>query len=204
MRAALVVVLVLVRSAAAQTSTCDPHEVEELRAHLVDEQHRANRWNLTWGVLFSVAAVGSATVATINPLPEMQDGLYVSAGKATVGALGRWVLPLRIDVPDATGDACADLALLRRALRTAAKREKGNFYLNHIGGLLVNGAGAAILWWRGETRQALISVASGYPVGLLSNYLGPRNSWHRYRERDWNVAIVPHPSGWLVSVGGAL
>lgn len=204
MRAAALVVLVgLVRQAAAQ-SACDPHEVEELRAHLVDESHRASRWNLTWGILFSTAAVGSAVVGYINPLPDLQDAMYVSAGKATIGALGRWVVPLRIDVPDATGDTCADLALLRRALRTAAKRERGNFYLNHLGGILVNGAGAAILWSRRSMSDGLLSVATGYPVGLLSNYMAPRNSWHRYRERDWSIAIVPRHDAWLVTIGGEL
>ena len=204
MRAALILVLLLARSATAQTSPCDPHEAEELRAHLTHEQHRARVWNLAWGITFTAAAVGTFAVGYANPVPELQDGLFVSAGKATVGALGRWIVPLRIEVPAATGDACADLALLRRALRSAARREKGNFWLNHVGGLLVNGAGAAILWWRGSPSQGLLSMATGYPVGVLSNYTAPRASWHRYRERTWSIAVVPRADGWFVSLGGAL
>lgn len=183
---------------------CDAREAEELRAHLEDEQRRAKRWNMTWAVTFGAAAVGSFALGYANPFPSMRDGLFVSAGKASIGALGRIILPLRIGVPAPTGDTCADLAALRDALRAAAKKERGNFYLNHAGGLLVNAAGAAIIWYRGSASQALISVAVGYPVGLLSNYLAPRNSWHLHRERTWTVGVVPHEHAWLATVGGEL
>jgi hypothetical protein len=205
MRGALVVLLLLAQPVRAQ-STCDPQEVAELRTHLENESRKAHKWNVAWAAIFGTAAVGSAVVAVINPLPDLQNGLYVSAGKATVGALGRIVLPLRIPLPDATGDACTDLALLRKAVAEAARREKGNFYLNHAGGLVVNAAGAVILWKYGTLGQAGLSVATGYPVGLLSNYTAPRGSWHLYRERasTWNVGVVPQQNAWLLTVGGEL
>jgi hypothetical protein len=184
--------------------TCDPREAEELRRQLERDARRARRWNLAWGITFGAAAVGSLAVGLVDPAPELRDGLFVSAGKAGVGALARVVLPLRIPVPEPNADTCADLAELRDAVAIAARRERQNFWLNHAGGVLVNGVGAAILWYRATPGQALLSVAVGYPIGLASNYTAPRGSWHLARDRAWSAGVVPQPHGWLVVVGGEL
>jgi hypothetical protein len=191
---------------APAATACDPAEAAELRGHLEQQARHAHKWNVAWAITFGAAAVGSAAVGLANPFPELQTGLYVSAGKASIGALGRVILPLRIPVPDANADACADVAALRKALALAAKRERGNFYLNHVGGILVNGGGAAIIYWKTDSiSQALLSVAIGYPVGLLSNYTAPRGSWHLYREREstWTATVIPHEHGWTLGVAGA-
>jgi hypothetical protein len=194
-RAALALFLL---SRAAYAQPCDPKEAEELRAHLEHEQHRASVWNWSWRIAFTASAVGSFAVGYANPFPSLQDGLYVSAGKAGIAAAARWILPLRVDVPDANADTCADISALHKALERAAKRERSNFWLNHIGGILVNGAGAVIIAERGSLGQGLLSVAIGYPIGLLSNYTAPRDSWHRWRERTWTVAAVPRDDGFMV------
>jgi hypothetical protein len=185
-------------------SSCDPREIDELRAHLDGQAHHARTWNLVWAAIFTGAAMGSFSLALANPFPDLQVGLYASAGKATVGALGRLILPLRIPRPDATGDACTDAAALRKAVALAAKRERGNFFLNHIGGALVNGAGALVIWKYSTGSQALLSIATGYAVGLLSNYTAPRGSWHLYRERKatWTTMVIPHEHGWTLGVAG--
>ena len=126
------------------------------------------------------------------------------AERAGIAALSRIVLPLRIGVPAHAADVCTDVESLRKAVRAAAKKERNTFYLNHIGGLLLHGAGAAILWNTDGAKVALLNVALGYPVGLLSNYLAPRNSWHLYRERNWTIGVVPTQTAWLVTVGGEL
>jgi hypothetical protein len=185
------------------TPACDPREAEELRTHLAQEARRASRWNSAWKWTFTAAAVGSTAVALVDPFPELRDGLFVSGGKAAIGALGRWILPLKVDVPEADPDACMDIARLRKALAKAAKQERALFITNHVGGLAVNLAGAGIIWYRGSLGQALLSVATGYPVGLLSTYTMPRGSWKRYRERMWTAAVVPHEHGWTVTIGGA-
>jgi hypothetical protein len=196
--------LTVARPASAQTP-CDPGEAAELRTHLEGQASHARKWNIAWAVTFGAAAVGSATVGLINPLPDMQTGLYVSAGKASIGAAARLILPLRIPLPAPDPDPCTDVAALRKALALAAKRERGNFYLNHIGGILVNGGGAAIIYWKTDSiGQALLSVAIGYPVGLISNYTGPRGSWKLHRERAWTVGVVPQQDGWALTLGGAL
>jgi hypothetical protein len=184
-------------------SSCDPAEAADLHAHLEREARRARKWNITWGVIFGVASIGSLSAAVSGGFPELETGLYVSAGKAGIGSLSRIILPLRIAVPELTGEACTDVATLRKALAVAAKRERGNFFLNHAGGIAVNAAGALIIWKYGTGGQALLSVAIGYPIGLLSNYTGPRASWQRYRERTWGVSVVPQQTGWLVVAGGS-
>jgi hypothetical protein len=229
MRGALLVVLLLAQTAAAQSlprkpadevlekageigtqpapvaTTCDPAEATELRAHLEQQARHARNWNLIWGAIFATSAAGSAAVGYINPAPELQVGFYTSAGKASIGALGRFILPLRIPVPPPNPDVCADVAALHKAIALAAKREKGNFYLNHIAGILVNGAGALIIWKYADGGQALLSVATGYPVGLLSNYTAPRGSWHLYRERQttWTTTVVRHEHGWTLGIAGS-
>jgi hypothetical protein len=192
-------------NATLPASACDPAEAAELRAHLGGQASHARKWNIGWAVAFGTAAVATGTVGFINPLPDMQTGLYVSAGKASIGALARLILPLRIPLPEASADACADVAALRKAVALAAKRERGNFYLNHIGGIVVNGGGAAIIYWKTDSiGQALLSVAIGYPIGLISNYTGPRGSWRLYRERKqtWTTAVIPHEHGWTLGVAG--
>lgn len=187
----------------AAPTTCDVREVEELRAHLAHQARRASTWNFAWKWTFTAAAVGSTAVALADPFPELRDGLYVSGGKAAIGALGRWILPLKIDVPAPDPDPCTDLARLREVLAKAAKHQRALFLTNHIGGLAVNLAGAGILWYRGSPSQALLSFATGYPVGLLSTYTMPRGSWHRHRERLWTATVVPHEHGWVVTFAGA-
>lgn len=197
-RLALLATLMVARPAHA----CE-QEAAELRAHLEHEVPRANLWNWAWRITFSVAAVGSLSVAIANPLPELRDGLFVSAGKATIAAAARWIMPLDIEVPPATADPCADVAALRAEVTRIAKKERRFFWLGHIAGVVLNAAGAIIIAERGSVDQGLLSVAVGYPVGLLSNYTMPRATWGLWRERspEWNIAVVPRSDGWLLTVG---
>lgn len=198
-------VLAIAPAVARAQPACDAREAEELRAHLAHEARRAAQWNLVWRVGFTAAAAGSFAVAIVDPVPEYRDSTYVSGGKAAIGALARWVMPLRVEVPEPGLDTCADLVALRKAVAQAAKRERDLFYMGHVGGLLVNLGGAAIIWQRAGFGQAALSVAIGYPIGLLSNYTMPRRSWQLVRDRSWTAGVVPAPGGgWLVTVGGAL
>jgi len=151
--------------------------------------------------VFTTAAVGSLAVAVANPFPELRDGLYVSAGKAGIAAIARWITPLDIEVPPPPNpDPCADVAALRAEIKRIARKERQFFWLGHIAGIVLNGAGAIIIAELGNpVGQAMLSVGVGYPVGLLTNYTMPRGTWHLYREREheWNVAIMPHRDGWF-------
>lgn len=206
MRFALLVVVLAARSAAAQPA-CDPHEAAELRAHLTEARHNARTWNTVWGVAFTASAVGSFALAISDVKPELTAGAYVSGAKASVGALARWIMPLHVEVPEPSADPCADVAALRMAVTRAAKQERAAFYLGHVGGLAINAAGFVIIWKEATLGQAILSVAIGYPVGLLSNYTMPRSTWHLWRERDWSVVVVPPTSAehaWLLTLGGSL
>jgi hypothetical protein len=198
----IVVLLVLGRGARAE-APCDPAEAADLRAHLTSQARNANTWNWAWRITFTGGAVGTLAFALADTFPELRDNFYVTSGKAAVGALARWFLPLHVEVPAENADVCADVAALRRALEKAAKRERSLFWTGHIGGILVNVGGAWIITERATLGKGLLSIAVGYPIGLLSNYTMPRGSWHRWRERTWTATVVPHRDGYIVSVGGA-
>ena len=187
-------------------------EATELRAHLEDQSKRANTWNWVWRITFTTAAVTTFTVGIADPFPTLREGLFVSSGKATIGALARWILPLRIEVPAADADACADVAALRKAVTKVAKKQKSLFWLGHFGGIAVNLGGAGIVWYTSTLGQAGLSIAIGYPVGVLSNYTMPRGSWRLYREREssWttvkettSASFVPLDGGGFFSLSGS-
>jgi hypothetical protein len=222
-RGALLVLVLLGRPVAAQAPTqlpplqtvvaepppaagCDPREAAELRALLEREASHARKWNIAWASIFGAAAVGTLGVGLANPFPDLQTGLYVSSGKATIGALARLLMPLRVPVPPPNSDPCADVEALRTAVAVTAKRERRNFWINHIGGILVNGGGALIVWKYRNGSQALLSIGIGYPIGLISNYTGPRKVWTYFREHNWTVTVQPQPQqgAWLLTLGGEL
>jgi hypothetical protein len=210
-RVLVAVVLVLGLPRTTQAGTCDPAEAAHLRTALEGERIKAENWNFAWRVTFTAAAVGSLAGGLIDPVPHwnIRDGLYVGAGKSTIGALARWFMPLRVRVPVQDADACTDLAALRKEARRVAKKERTMFLMGHVGGIVLNAAGAAIIWQRGTLGQALLSVAVGYPVGLLSNYTMPRTTWHLVREQSsvWETAVVGVSTGdqgqWMLSMSGA-
>lgn len=183
----LVVLFALARGAQADCTK----DADELRAALTDEAHKAGRWNSVWGWIYTGTAVATATVAVIDPVHDLQVGLYVSAGKAAIAGAGRWVIPLSVHVPDPTGDACADLALLHRELARVGKKERGAFFTNHLGGIVLNVVGGYIVYHYSGTSEAALSVGGGMAVGLVSTYTMPRNGWHMWRD----TTFVVQPNG---------
>jgi hypothetical protein len=206
-RCVLVVALALAFGGrVASAADCDPAEAAELRAHLASQRKKADRWNSVWRWTFTGASAATFGLAIANPFESLQAGLYASGGKAAIGALARWILPLRVNVPAETSDPCADVLALRKEIRRVGKKERGLFYMGHFGGILVNLGGAAYVWKADSGSKALLSIAVGYPVGLLSNYTMPRGAWHKYREASWTIPVVtaaPHKDGWIVSLSGA-
>jgi hypothetical protein len=193
---------------AARAAPCDPTEVAELRAHLSAQSDKADTWNFAWRLTFTAASLGTLAVGLADPFPSLKHGLYASSGKAAIGALARWILPLRIRVPAAHDDACTDLAALRTEIRRVAKKQRSLFWMGHAGGIAVNLGGAAYVWYQDSLGKALLSIAVGYPVGVLSNYTMPRATWklHREREPAWTVTTVtatPRDDGWMLSIAGA-
>ena len=167
----------------------------KIRARLDREARRSRVWNIAWGIVFTTATAGQlvAIATEFAPLDPYSDdteaGYAVGAIKSGLGALTRVLLPLRVARPGPpTGDACADLAAAEAAQRRTAKLQRRAFYMNHAGGLVVNLAGLLYLGLvQGSWKQGAISVATGYPIGLLSIYTAPRGAWHAER----NVVIAP-------------
>ena len=186
---------------------CDPATAEAQRVRierlLADQDWRAHLWNLGWGIGFGGAAVGQlvfavrpqwAPIITVND--KMQKSLYISAGKAGLASVARLILPLRVTHPHiAPGtEPCAALAEAERALAVTARREKNSFWLNHIGSLVANISGALILGLGYHAwGQAALSLAVGYPVGLISIYTEPRAAWHANRSRSWVSGVSAAP-----------
>jgi hypothetical protein len=185
-----VVVVVLIALARSAQADCTK-DADELRAALTTEAHKAHRWNAIWGWIYTGTAVATATVAVIDPVHDLQAGLYVSAGKAAIAGAGRWVLPLSVNVPDPTGDACADLALLHQELARIGKKERGAFWTNHLGGIVLNVVGGYIVYRYSGGGEAALSVGGGMAVGLVSTYTMPRNAWHMWRD----ATLVVQPNG---------
>jgi hypothetical protein len=178
-------------------------EATELRARLLEDARHARRWNLGWEIAFGAASAGQLALALAEVKPfgtfdaDFRDTLYVGAAKSAIGVGGHLLFPLRIDVPEATADACADRDALRLALAEAARRERTTFWLNHIGSIAVNLAGAIVLSERRSWQVGVASAALGYPVGLLSVYTAPRCAWH-----EWRVQASATPSAVSVVVSG--
>ena len=194
----------------AMTSTaradCE-REAAELHQHLDEERGRATRWNTVWAILFGAAAVGQAAfaIAEVDPLggdfdDDTRDTLWVGTGKATLALGSKLILPLRIPVPDRTGDACADVAFHRKALREAATREKRSFWLTHLGGTAINLGAATFLTIRHSLKVGAISFAVSYPVGPASAYTQPRASWKK--QRELLVGATGSDGGGTLWIGG--
>lgn len=187
-------VVVVLLFALARTAHADcTKDADDLRAALTTEAHNTHRWNAIWGWLYTGTAVGAATLGVIDPVHELQAGFYVSAGKAGIAGLSRWIMPLYVRVPDPTGDACADLALMHRELARIGKAERTTFFTNHLGGLALNIAGGYIVYHYAGGGQAALSVGGGMAVGLISTYTMPRRGWHMWR--DATVIVTPNTVG---------
>lgn len=175
-----------------------------LRADLEHESTRADRWVLAWRIVYTALAAGELGGAASGAAGrDTTRSLWVGGAKSTLGALGFWLTPLRIGVPPATGDACTDRAALRAAAERAAADERRTFWTAHIGGLIVNAAGAIVLAEATSWRTGLLSFATGYPVGLLSTYTMPRASWARVREPAWTASVVAGGRQYGLVVTGA-
>lgn len=149
---------------------------------IAHEQHRADRWDLTWGLLLSAGTVVQGAAALTPPLPrDFRVGAALGAGKSFIGAMGHWGLPLRID------DRGCDVA-------HAASVERANFWLFHIGNFVVNTSGFVAEAELTDWQHAAAAFALGYAVGLAQIYTMPRIH---------GVAVMAVPTGSGVSLVGA-
>ncbi|MGE0549080.1 MAG: hypothetical protein AB7O24_18910 [Kofleriaceae bacterium] len=207
---AIVVVVIAVGFARTARADC-ARDADQLRAHLVDQHRRAERWNLAWQIVFgsSTAIQLALAITETNPLGDWdrdtRERTYVNTAKAAIGFGFALAFPLKIDVPPPKTDRCIELAELRTALTRAGKNQRTAFWLNHVGGLALNLSGAALLWYRRSLSVAGISLAESVPIGLINVYTMPHGAWHRWREHEpeWAISITPSAGGLWLSAGRA-
>jgi len=186
-------------------------DADRLRAHLVAVEPAVFRWNTGWTIALGAAAVAQFTVAVTKTNPfgtfdaDFQEAMYVGGTKATIGMLARIVTPLRVRLPDANADRCAELTALRASVKKLARQERQNFWLTHLGGLAMNLAGGALLWHRRSFKVGAISVLSSVPVGWAIAYTLPRKTWHLYREESasWTVTVGAGEDHATLGIAGA-
>jgi hypothetical protein len=171
---------------------------------------RAGTWNEAWTATFAIAAVGSAGYAALAPgdwiWSNHRAGLYVTAVKATVGAVAKLVDPLDIDVEGLCRDPHPASAKARHAsLSEAARRERHTLSLNILGGLAINTAGLLYLGYgRGDWESAWTSFGVGTAVGVASTLTAPVQSWFLKRHLDRSVRLAAVPVIGRESTGLAL
>jgi hypothetical protein len=170
MRAFAIVAVLLVAHGARADDVCN---------RLAREHDRAVRWNVAWGIGLGAAAIVQAGAAPLIGNREQRDTLIVGAAESAIGAAASLVTPLRVSAN------CADLA-------DAGRRERAAFYLDHVGGLVVNLGGALVLAHYTTTGNAALAFAIGYSVALVRTYTMPRWAWHPI------IALDPKP---VVGVG---
>ncbi|MBS1121079.1 MAG: hypothetical protein H6Q90_3307 [Deltaproteobacteria bacterium] len=179
-------------------------EAASLRAHLTHEAHRLRVWNTAWAVGFGVAATGQLTLALTETKPlgtfdrNYEESMYVGAATATIGMASNLVLPVRVRVPGAIADACADVTALRGVLATAARDERRTFWLTVLGGTALNAAGGLLLWHRRDFTTGALSFLTAMPIVAIQAWTEPRGSLHAWTERraTWTVAVAGR-SLWL-------
>ena len=160
---------------------------------------RAATWNTAWAATFAIAAVGSAGYAALAPPDwiesEPRAALYVTAAKATIGAIVKLVDPLQIDVEGLCHDPHPASAKARHALLVeAAQDERHALIPNIFGGLALNTVGLLYLGYgRGAWQSAWISFGVGTAVGVASTLTAPLQSWllKRRLDRSHHIAAVP-------------
>ena len=161
--------MLVVRSASAVAAPCDlPYEA----AHF-------HRWKLGWTLAYGALSAGQAGLALArwNPLGtydrEFRDTLITGAVKSGLGMLSMLLAP---GIDDAT--PCEKAGTIERTL----------FWGGLAGNVIVNVTGGLILAHETTWSTGLVSVALGFPVGLLSTYTLPRGACHAMR-------LVPTPNG---------
>ena len=204
----LVALLVAVAPRAAHADCAA--DADRLRAHLVEVEPAVFRWNTAWTVALGTAAVVQFTLAATRTNPfgtfndDFKESMYVGGTKSAIGMLSRIVTPLRVHVPDANVDRCADLTALRASVKKLANQERQNFWLTHLGGFAMNAAGGLLLWHRRSFRVGAVSFATSLPVAWLIAYTLPRKTWHLYRSESptWTVTVGAGDDHGTIGIAG--
>ncbi len=153
----------------------------------------ARLWWNGWVVFYSGAAIVPLTVAFAanNKILQITGG--VSAAESLIGLSGMLILPFSANIaaeelrsmPENTpGERAKKLAAAELLLKKSSEAElAGKSWVQHLLGILVNAAGAVVIWKGYENRikeaggtswqQALIAFAVGTSVSELQIWTEP-------------------------------
>lgn len=202
MKAATIVVAVLVASAGVSSASECPADAAEraaqIRSRLEVERGKAAKWRWGWAAGFGVLSGAQLTLAMTETAPfgefdgPLEASLYVGGVKSGIGMLARIVKPIKVPRPSESGDACADLASAERALAITARSEKISFWLNHVGGLALQIGGTLYIGMSEDDAwtDAAISFGLGLTVGTISTYTQPRTIWKQERARARETPVT--------------
>jgi hypothetical protein len=160
---------------------------------------RGPRWSFWWGVAFAVTGVALGVTAAAAPESWIGDdtraSIAVTAGKAGIGALARWLLPLRIELPHWCVDPTRRPPGTQRiALAIAARKERNATILTIVGSTLLNGAGLLYLGLeRDDWTRGWITFATGVVVTGLQLWTMPRRAWSLERRLDRGEVVSVAP-----------
>lgn len=203
------VAIVLALAAPQRAEAACAEDADKLRAFLVNEAARMDKWDVYWGMAFAGVSASQTALAVTKFKPfgtfdaDYEATLWVGAAKSFIGFGAHTVTAVKVRMPAPKDDRCAELTALRQTLEKLGRDQRKTFFMTHFGGLAVNLTGAAILWHRRSFGVALTSVLISLPVGVATAYTMPRRAWHKWRDGSptWTVGVAAGEGSLLLSIG---
>jgi len=166
----------------------------------------AQRWWYGWIAFYSGATAFSFVVASLTDDRTLKATQTVSGFQSLVGLSGLLIAPftgayaagvLRSTPEDTPPDRGKKLSKAERLLKKSAEREvEGRAWVQHALGILVNVAGALVIWKGYDKqireagdepwREALLSFALGTAVSQLEIWTQPTRAigdWEEYQKK---------------------
>ncbi|MEE4600535.1 MAG: hypothetical protein V2J65_04585 [Desulfobacteraceae bacterium] len=150
----------------------------------LDEGRRhANYWQLGWSGFYAVSGAVSGTSAFRTDDGDNRANYIVGTTKSALALTSQLLRPLgarhgadeiRAMPAESRADRLNQLEQAEELLRQNAERAgERTMWRTHLTSLAVNLAGGAAIWAFGDSKDALISVASGIAFSELAIYTQP-------------------------------
>jgi|GEM_PF-3571933 len=172
------------------------------------EQRKARIWNWGWGIGLTASAAGQLTVASLANDANVQRRFALGGVRPLAAAAFQVIRPLRIRLPAAAGDRCADLAAAESALRDAAAAERAQlaWFVPRLGAIALNVAAGVALWAWGQEVDAVVGTSVGLVLSEIRFQTAPWGAVRarqRYEAGDFTHRNTAGPRWMLVpSVAG--
>ena len=215
MMRALIVIALLALPISSEGATCPVPDGVATNVGQVDAAERARFlqsalrygawkaeiWNWGWPIIYGLLTGGQVLAATLIDDEGRKKDLYVSAVRSGIAGVAAILIPLKTPRQwrryRATGDACADVAALERALAVSAASEaRGKSWKKHAAVFGLNLITGLVLWlgFDRPIGQAALTTATGLAVGEIMIFSQPtraRDAWNRYRRGEVGIATRP-------------